>query len=167
MNKIISSILSVLRVSVSTNKSVIADTQINTEAQVILPIIPQTPSTPTQLLYPEDTTTNSTVSTSKDDITQGILCVNLFFVQFYVHYFVIETDELVLTAWIQWTITKIAIKLYVTEKETASSLKLILELEDIITSLDLQPVYLKLKSKITTTTIFHYTRYLIMQINNF
>ncbi|XP_076165604.1 vacuolar protein sorting 13B isoform X1 [Ptiloglossa arizonensis] len=139
MNKIISSILSVLRVSVSTNKSVIADTQINTEAQVILPIIPQTPSTPTQLLYPEDTTTNSTVSTSKDDITQ-------------------ETDELILTAWIQWTITKIAIKLYVTEKETASSLKLILELEDIITSLDLQPVYLKLKSKITTTTIFHYTR---------
>ncbi|XP_076678481.1 vacuolar protein sorting 13B isoform X2 [Andrena cerasifolii] len=139
MSKIISSVLSVLRVTTTANKSVVASTQINTEAQVVLPIIPQTPSTPTQLLYPEDTTTNSTVSTSKDDSIQ-------------------ETEELVLTAWIQWTITKIAVKLYVTEKESTSSLKLVLELEDIITSLDLQPVYLKLKSKITTATVFHYTR---------
>lgn len=76
--------------------------------------------------------------------------------------FFIDTDELVLTAWIQWTITKIAIKLYVTEKETLSSLKLVLELEDIITSLDMQPVYFKLKNKITTVTIFHYTRYIII-----
>lgn len=75
-------------------------------------------------------------------------------------YFV-DSDELILTAWIQWTITKIAIKLYVTEKETLSSLKLVLELEDIITSLDLQPIYFKLKNKVTTATIFHYTRYTI------
>ncbi|OAD58896.1 Vacuolar protein sorting-associated protein 13B [Eufriesea mexicana] len=120
----------------SNDKSIIPSTQINAEAQVVLPLVPQTPSTPTQLLYPEDTTTNSTISTSKDE----------------------NTDELVLTAWIQWTITKIAIKLYVMEKETLSSLKLVLELEDIITSLDLQPVYFKLKNKITTATIFHYTR---------
>ncbi|XP_076295219.1 vacuolar protein sorting 13B isoform X2 [Lasioglossum baleicum] len=139
MNKIISSILVVLRISDATDKSVVPSTLMNTETQVVLPIIPQTPSTPTQLLYPEDATTNSTVSTSKDDITQ-------------------ESDELVLTAWIQWTITKIAFKLYVTETESTSSLKLVLELEDIITSLDLQPVYFKLKSKITTATIFHYTR---------
>ena len=78
----------------------------------------------------------------------------------------IDSEELVLTAWIQWTITKIAIKLYVTEKETLSSLKLVLELEDIITSLDLQPVYFKLKNKVTTATIFHYTRYIITQICN-
>nr|XP_031825790.1 vacuolar protein sorting-associated protein 13B isoform X2 [Nomia melanderi] len=138
MNKIISNILCVLRVSTAADKSVVAST-LNTETQVVLPIIPQTPSTPTQLLYPEDTTTTSTVSTSKDDIMQ-------------------ESDELVLTAWIQWTITKIAFKLYVAEVGSSSSLKLVLELEDIITSLDLQPVYLKLKSKITTATIFHYTR---------
>lgn len=138
MSKIISNILTALRTTTSNNKSVIPSNQINTETQV-LPIISQTPSTPTQLLYPEDTTTNSTISTSKDDNTQ-------------------DTDELVLTAWIQWTITKIAIKLYVTEKETLSSLKLVLELEDIITSLDMQPVYFKLKNKITTVTIFHYTR---------
>ncbi|CAL7938023.1 unnamed protein product [Xylocopa violacea] len=139
MSTIISSILSALRVTNINDKSVVTSTQISTEAQIVLPIVPQTPSTPTQLLYQEDTTTNSTVSTSKDDIMP-------------------DSDELVLTAWIQWTITKIAIKLYVTEKETLSSLKLVLELEDIITSIDLQPIYFKLKNKVTTVTIFHYTR---------
>ncbi|CAK9795272.1 Intermembrane lipid transfer protein VPS13B [Anthophora plagiata] len=139
MSKIISNILNALRDTAYNNKSVVVSTQISTETQVVLPIIPQTPSTPTQLLYPEDTTTNSTVSTSKDDSVQ-------------------DTDELVLTAWIQWTITKIAVKLYVTEKESLSSLKLVVDLEDIITSLDLQPVYFKLKNKVTTVTVFHYTR---------
>lgn len=86
MNKIISSIASIVRVTTSANKSVITSTQMNTEAQVVLPIIPQTPSTPTQLLYPEDTTTNSTVSTSKDDTTQGTLLKNLLF-WIYVYYY--------------------------------------------------------------------------------
>lgn len=72
MSKIISNILSALRTTTSNNKSVIPSNQINTETQV-LPIISQTPSTPTQLLYPEDTTTNSTISTSKDDSTQGMI----------------------------------------------------------------------------------------------
>lgn len=72
MSKIISNILSALRTTTSNNKSVIPSNPINTETQV-LPIISQTPSTPTQLLYPEDTTTNSTISTSKDDSTQGMI----------------------------------------------------------------------------------------------
>jgi len=63
-----------------------------------------------------------------------------------------------LTAWIQWTITKVAIKLYIIGQEDLPSLKLMLELEDIITSLDLQSVYMQLKNKITTATIFHYVR---------
>lgn len=88
--------------------------------------------------------------------------IYIILVSYVCNIFLIDTDELVLTAWIQWTITKIAIKLYVTEKETLSSLKLVLELEDIITSLDMQPVYFKLKNKITTVTIFHYTRYIII-----
>ncbi|XP_026672531.1 vacuolar protein sorting-associated protein 13B isoform X2 [Ceratina calcarata] len=139
VSKIISSISNAMRVTTSSDKSVMVGGQMNTEAHIVVPIIPQTPSTPTQLLYPEDTTTNSTVSTSREDVAS-------------------DSDQLVLTAWIQWTITKIAIKLYVTEKETAPSLKLVLELEDIITSIDLQPVYFKLKNKITTVTIYHYTR---------
>ncbi|XP_066581689.1 intermembrane lipid transfer protein VPS13B isoform X2 [Prorops nasuta] len=109
------------------------------ETPVVLPIFPQTPSTPPQFLYPENTTTTSTVSTSKEESNQ-------------------EREGIFLTAWIQWTITKIAIKLYVMGQENQSSLKLVLELEDIITSLDLQPVYLKLKNKITTATIFHYVK---------
>lgn len=44
------------------------------------------------------------------------------------------------------------------EQVDGSSLKLMLELEDIITSLDLQSVYMQLKSKITTATILHYVR---------
>jgi len=70
----------------------------------------------------------------------------------------IEKDGLVITAWIQWTITKVAIKLYILEQEDGLSLKLMLELEDIITSLDLQSVYMQLKNKITTATILHYVR---------
>jgi vacuolar protein sorting-associated protein 13B len=62
------------------------------------------------------------------------------------------------TAWIQWTITKIAVKLYIMREEDMSSSKLILELEDIIISLDLQSIYMQLKSKITTATVFHYIR---------
>lgn len=43
-------------------------------------------------------------------------------------------------------------------REDTPSLKLMLELEDIITSLDLQSVYMQLKNKITTATIFHYIK---------
>ncbi|XP_015594814.1 vacuolar protein sorting-associated protein 13B isoform X2 [Cephus cinctus] len=89
--------------------------------------------------FVEDTTTASTISTSKEESEQ-------------------EQNNLTLTAWIQWTITKVSVKLYVMGQLTNSSLKSVLELEDIITSLDLQPVYFKLKNKITTATVFHYTR---------
>lgn len=79
MSKIISNILSVIRVTSGNNKSIIPSAQVNTEVQIVLPIIPQTPSTPTQLLYPEDTTTNSTISTSKDDSTQGNAATKFMF----------------------------------------------------------------------------------------
>ena len=72
-----------------------------------------------------------------------------------------DEDELHLTACIQWTIAKVSMKLYsINELESLKS-KLVLELEDIITSIDIQPVYFKLKHKITTATIFHYTKYII------
>lgn len=64
-----------------------------------------------------------------------------------------------LTAWVQWTIAKIAIKLYVNDEQKKQSSKLVLELEDIITSVDVHQIYLKLKHKITTAAVFHYTRY--------
>ncbi|XP_047349792.1 vacuolar protein sorting-associated protein 13B isoform X2 [Vespa velutina] len=139
MSSIIQKILNILLITSNSKESNAVVPHIINENAVVFPTIPQTPSTPTQIIYPEDTTTNSTISTSRDDI-------------------ITEKDNVTLTAWIQWTITKVAIKLYVMGQEIKPSLKLVMEMEDIITSLDLQPVYLKLKSKITTVTIFHYTR---------
>ncbi|EZA51369.1 Vacuolar protein sorting-associated protein 13B [Ooceraea biroi] len=138
MSNIALNIIKVLRTLCDSQEDNAIIPQMNNEAP-ILPVIPQTPSTPTQIMYQEDTTTNSTMSTSKDD--QGC-----------------EKDGLIVTAWIQWTITKIAVKLYIMGQADTSSLKLILELEDIITSLDLQSIYMQLKSKITTATVFHYIR---------
>lgn len=60
---------------------------------------------------------------------------------------------------IQWTITKMSLKVYTLDRATGKSLKLLLELEDIITTFDWQPIYLQLKNKITTATICHFTRY--------
>ncbi|XP_008205594.1 vacuolar protein sorting-associated protein 13B isoform X1 [Nasonia vitripennis] len=102
-------------------------------------VVPRSSSSPTQLPYPEDTTTTSTISAIKDGSVQ-------------------EEEDLQLTACIQWTIAKVALKLYITGEHDHATLKLVLELEDIITSVDIQSVYFKLKHKITTATIFHYTR---------
>ncbi|KAK2583878.1 hypothetical protein KPH14_001152 [Odynerus spinipes] len=139
MSNIIQKILNVLLITNDSKESTAVVPHAINENPIVCPTVPQTPSTPTQVIYPEDTTTNSTISTSKDDVIP-------------------EKDSVILTAWIQWTITKIAVKLYVMGQEIKPSLKLVMEMEDIITSLDLQPVYLKLKNKITTVTIFHYTR---------
>ncbi|XP_012543255.1 vacuolar protein sorting-associated protein 13B isoform X3 [Monomorium pharaonis] len=138
MSNIVSNIIKILQTLCGSQKDTVIVSQMSNEMQIVLPAIPQTPSTPTQIMYQEDTT-NSTMSTSKDDLGH-------------------EKDGLVVTAWIQWTITKVAIKLYIIGREDTPSLKLMLELEDIITSLDLQSVYMQLKNKITTATIFHYVR---------
>ncbi|XP_050449510.1 intermembrane lipid transfer protein VPS13B isoform X1 [Cataglyphis hispanica] len=138
MSNIVLNIVKILQILYGSRENNTIVRQMSNEMQIVLPAIPQTPSTPTQIMYQDDTT-NSTISTSKDDLGY-------------------EKDGLVVTAWIQWTITKIAIKLYIMEQVDGSSLKLMLELEDIITSLDLQSVYMQLKSKITTATILHYVR---------
>lgn len=158
MSNIALNIIKILRPLCETHENKMIVPQINNEAQVILPVIPQTPSTPTQIMYPEDTTTNSTVSTTKDDLGYGKSDILICFLFEIIHVIFTEKDGLILTAWIQWTITKVTIKLYIMGQTNAPSLKLMLELEDIITSLDLQSVYLQLKSKITTATIFHYIR---------
>ncbi|XP_071652871.1 intermembrane lipid transfer protein VPS13B isoform X2 [Temnothorax longispinosus] len=138
MSSIVSNIMKVLQTFCGSQKDNVIVPQMSNEMQIVLPTIPQTPSSPTQIMYQEDTT-NSTMSTSKDELRH-------------------EKDGLVVTAWIQWTITKVAIKLYIMGRKDTSSLKLMLELEDIITSLDLQSVYMQIKNKITTATIFHYIR---------
>lgn len=93
---------------------------------------------------------------------------------------VANNNEIVLTKWLQVTVSKITIKLYastqeddheqsvlcmedgtITESEELKlcDLKLVFDAEDVTTSIDVHPEYFKLKSKIVTGTIHHYIRY--------
>ncbi|XP_056633940.1 intermembrane lipid transfer protein VPS13B isoform X1 [Diorhabda sublineata] len=76
-------------------------------------------------------------------------------------------DESVkLTAWVQWTVTRFTIELLSNEYRGFSEdleslqprLKLVVDAEDIVSSLDFQSVYLKIKSKIGSVSIQHYKR---------
>lgn len=77
-----------------------------------------------------------------------------------------NNDDVKLTAWMQWTITKFTIEVLSYELDKMSSklfsyidrpnLKLIFDVEDIVSSLDFQNVYLKFKSKIGSASIYHY-----------
>lgn len=73
MSNIALDIMKILRPLCDTHENKMIIPQISNETQVVLPVIPQTPSTPTQIIYPEDTTTNSTISTTKDDLGYGEL----------------------------------------------------------------------------------------------
>uniref|UniRef100_A0A0C9QMT7 VPS13B protein n=1 Tax=Fopius arisanus TaxID=64838 RepID=A0A0C9QMT7_9HYME len=90
------------------------------------------------ILCTEETDTTSTTSTSKNESE--------------------DDNPVVMTAWIQWTITKVSIKLYSMHPVSHVERKMVVELEDIITSLDWQPIYIQLKNKVTTATVFHYVR---------
>lgn len=72
MSTIVSTIIKVLQSLCGSRKDNVIASQLSNEMQIVLPVIPQTPSTPTQLMYQEDTT-NSTMSTSKDDLGYGKL----------------------------------------------------------------------------------------------
>jgi len=76
MSNVALNIIKILRTLYNSPGDNIITPQMNNEVQIVLPVIPQTPSTPTQILYQEDTTTNSTMSTSKDD--QGYGKLNTF-----------------------------------------------------------------------------------------
>lgn len=76
-------------------------------------------------------------------------------------------DNAKLTAWVQWTITRFTIELQSNELKNPNDeeldslqprLKLVVDAEDIVSSLDFQSVYLKIKSKIGSASIQHYKR---------
>lgn len=79
-----------------------------------------------------------------------------------------ENENVKLTAWIQWTIARFTVKVYTNSLDMLANLttsyleepgmKLVLDAEDIVSSLDFQSVYLKIKSKIGTANIKHYER---------
>lgn len=80
----------------------------------------------------------------------------------------LESENVKLTAWIQWTIARFKLQLLTHDtKEFPSedisymyhpNLKLVIDAEDIVSSVDFQSVYLKIKSKIATANIEHFQR---------
>nr|CAI5821779.1 unnamed protein product [Callosobruchus analis] len=78
-----------------------------------------------------------------------------------------DSESIKLTAWVQWTITRFTIELLSNECNSPNEndlesqqprLKLVVDAEDIVSSLDLQSVYLKIKSKIGSASIQHFKR---------
>lgn len=79
-----------------------------------------------------------------------------------------DDEEMRLTAWVQWTITRFTLKFYTHNFRNSDdtkyfyllppTLKLVLDMEDIMSSLDLQKVYMKFKSKIVMANVNHYKR---------
>ena len=70
-NKVLLNIISVLKITnskINTNKE--PHSFVKEPKDSFIPA-PQTSSTPTQLPYPEDTTTTSTISASEDNARQG------------------------------------------------------------------------------------------------
>lgn len=82
-----------------------------------------------------------------------------------------ETQKL--TAWIQSTINKATVSI-LTHKQSdrtlqavykeLPNLKLVFDAEDIVSSLDFQNVYLKVKNKIGTATVRHYEKLVHYQL---
>lgn len=72
MSNIVLNIVKILQILYGSRESNTIVRQMSNEMQIVLPAIPQTPSTPTQIMYQDDTT-NSTISTSKDDLGYGEL----------------------------------------------------------------------------------------------
>lgn len=77
MSNIVLNIIKILQTLCGPRENSTIVRQMSNEMQIVLPAIPQTPSTPTQIMYQEDTT-NSTVSTSKDDLGYGELQIYMF-----------------------------------------------------------------------------------------
>ncbi|KAF5303499.1 hypothetical protein FQA39_LY09962 [Lamprigera yunnana] len=80
---------------------------------------------------------------------------------------VLEEDTSKLTVWIQWTITKLKVQLLTHDIKNSSvtnnylynpNLKLVIDIEDIVSSLDCQCVYLKIKTKIAALNVQHFKK---------
>ncbi|XP_055618736.1 intermembrane lipid transfer protein VPS13B [Toxorhynchites rutilus septentrionalis] len=60
----------------------------------------------------------------------------------------IQPNKLQVSVWLQWTFSKVTVNCIVRNDENRSIVKLVIELEDIIYSLDMQEVYLQVKAKV-------------------
>nr|CAD7196002.1 unnamed protein product [Timema douglasi] len=72
-------------------------------------------------------------------------------------------EEVKMTLWMQSTLTRLSLSLYTKDmmsrnKDISNNLKLTFDMEDIMTSLDLQEVYFKVKCKVSSAGIRHFKR---------
>lgn len=80
----------------------------------------------------------------------------------------VENESAKLTPWVQWTIAHFKIQVLSHDTKDFSienvsylyhpNVKLVMDAEGIVTSLDFQSVYLKIKSKIASANIRHFKR---------
>lgn len=67
-----------------------------------------------------------------------------------------------LSGWLQWTLARFILTVYSQQKRSRTeNLKLTLDIEDVILSLDVERVYHKIKLKVASASVKHYTRYII------
>ncbi|XP_043268199.1 vacuolar protein sorting-associated protein 13B isoform X2 [Venturia canescens] len=138
LNSVASDLLSLMALLQNCDEKMEETSVVETEATYI--DVPKTPSSYNPVVYPENTTSPSSISTARNSSDQT------------------ETESPIITAMVQWTVTKMSLKVYTLDRENDKSMKLLLELEDIITTFDWQPIYLQVKNKITTATVCHFTR---------
>ncbi|XP_067008128.2 intermembrane lipid transfer protein VPS13B [Anabrus simplex] len=70
-------------------------------------------------------------------------------------------ESVKITVWMQSTLARLTVALYTDDFDSESphsELKLTFDMEDIMTSFDLQPVYLKVKCKIASAAVQHFVR---------
>lgn len=68
-----------------------------------------------------------------------------------------EADKVKMTGWLQWTLARTTLSMY-NNTSAADKLKLALDIEDVILSVDVERVYHKLKLKVATASVYHYVR---------
>jgi len=70
-----------------------------------------------------------------------------------------SSDVMKITVWMQSTLARLTVSLYAVNSSTSKDeLKLTVDMEDIMTSLDLHPVYMQVKCKVAYASILHYVR---------
>lgn len=75
--------------------------------------------------------------------------------------FPVQEEDVKLSIWLQWTLARLSMSFYLQNENSEPGqkrTKLALEVEDLITSLDLQQIYSKLKFKVASANVHHYIR---------
>ena len=67
-----------------------------------------------------------------------------------------QKGQVIVTAWVQWTVARVSASIYANDKH--SERKLTAELEDLAVSVDLHQVYSKFKCQVDRLSVLHFTK---------